>query len=137
MVQKNGGTLARESARRKKAKPAKRSRQSPVQAAAPAASRSRMSPAKQMLDVQRNLWKAGFDALSRGGKLAASSTGAARIAGSLQGGLKKLEEVFDQRVIDSLARAAMPSPGELRDLMNRVAKMEAQLRLRSRRRGEI
>ena len=96
----------------------------------------RSSTATGVLDLQRNLWTAGLKVLSRGGKLAASSSGATRITESLQGGLKKLEEVFDQRVLDSLARAFMPTPRELRDLTDRVAKLEAQLGLLTRRRGE-
>jgi hypothetical protein len=87
-----------------------------------------------MLDVQRNLWKAGLSALSRGSQFAASSSGATKITASLQGRLKKLEEVFDQRVLDSLARASMPSPREMRELLKRVADLEVQVRrLRSRR----
>lgn len=114
----------------------KRVRRYPTEAKKPAAPPSRNSAATEVLDLQRNLWTAGLKVLSRGGKLAASSSGATRITESLQGGLKKLEAVFDQRVLDSLARAFMPSPRELRDLTDRVAKLDAQLRLLSRRRGE-
>jgi hypothetical protein len=83
-----------------------------------------------------NLWQVGLAALSRGSKLAASAGGATRISESLQGGLKKLEEVFDQRVLDSLARAAMPTPEEIRQLIDRVAELDARLSRLTRRRGE-
>ena len=116
-------------------KTAKRVRREPSEAKKPVA-HSRSNTATDVLDLQRNLWSAGLKALSRGGKLAASSSGATRITESLQGGLKKLEEVFDQRVLDSLVRACMPSPRELRDLTDRVEKLEAQLGLLTRRRGE-
>ncbi len=85
---------------------------------------------------QGNLWQVGLAALSRGGKLAASAGGATRITESLQGGLKKLEEVFDQRVLDSLARASMPSPEELRQLIDRVAELDARLTRLTRRPGK-
>ncbi len=83
-----------------------------------------------------NLWQVGMAALSRGRKLATSAGGATRITESLQGGLKKLEEVFDQRVLDSLARAAMPTPEEIRQLIDRVAELDARLSRLTRRRGE-
>jgi hypothetical protein len=92
--------------------------------------------AADMLDMQRNLWKAGLSVLSRGSQLAASSSGATKITESLQGGLKKLEEVFDQRVLDALARASMPSPREMRELLQRVAELDEMVRRLARRRGK-
>jgi hypothetical protein len=73
---------------------------------------------------------------SRGSKLVASQGGAGAIAESLQGGLKKLEEVFDQRVLDSLTRASVPTPKELRELVERVASLEKTVARLSRRGGK-
>ena len=79
-----------------------------------------------LLDTPRNLWKAGVEALSGGGL-----TGYPQAA--LQGGLKKLESVFDQRVLDALQRASMPSPEAIRDLEERVAALETLVRRLERR----
>jgi hypothetical protein len=83
---------------------------------------------EQLLDAPRNLWKAGVEVLSAGGKLNPYPT-------ALRGGLRKLEEVFDQRVLDSLERASMPSAEVLRKLIHRVTALEAQVRRLSSRRG--
>ena len=74
--------------------------------------------------------------LSRGSKLAMSPRRTGMITESLQGGLRKFEAVFDQRVLDSLARASMPPPGEMRDLMNRVAALESAVQKMARARGK-
>ena len=89
--------------------------------------------AAQILGAQRKLWNAGVTALSRGTK-AASPMGTAAIAESFHGGLKKLEEVFDQRVLASLANAGMPSPRELCELVERVEHLSAEVRRLSRAR---
>jgi hypothetical protein len=89
--------------------------------------------AAQLLGAQRKLWKAGVDALSAS-KMGGST---ASIAESLQGGLRKLEDVFDQRVLTSLSHAGMPSPAEIRQLMKRVEILSAEVkRLSSRRTRE-
>lgn len=130
MGRKNARSGTRASARNR----TKENRGTATNAATSNVGRHRRGVAAEMLDVQRNLWKAGLSALSRGSQLAASSSGATKITASLQGRLKKLEEVFDQRVLDSLARASMPSPREMRELLERVADLEVQVRrLRSRR----
>ncbi|SRR6266567_7625422 len=67
------------------------------------------------------------------GKVGAST---ASIAESLQGGLKKLEDVFDQRVLSSLSHAGMPSPAEIRELMERVELLSAQVKRLSRGRSK-
>jgi hypothetical protein len=84
----------------------------------------------QLFDTPRNLWKAGVEVLSAGTRLSPYPT-------ALRGGLRKLEEVFDQRVMDALGRASMPPPELLRQLADRVAALEAQVRRLSgrRRRG--
>jgi Poly(hydroxyalcanoate) granule associated protein (phasin) len=88
----------------------------------------------QILGAQRKLWNAGVSALARGRKAAVPMPTAA-IAESLQGGLKKLEEVFDQRVLGSLAHAGMPSPKEMCELMERVEALSAEVKRLSRKRG--
>jgi Poly(hydroxyalcanoate) granule associated protein (phasin) len=86
--------------------------------------------AAQLLEAPRNLWKAGVEALA----------GQAGLAGypqaALQGGLKKLESVFDQRVLDALERASMPTPEALRQLQDRVAVLEKLVRRLERRKTE-
>jgi hypothetical protein len=88
--------------------------------------------AAQLLGAQRKLWKAGVDAFS-GSKVGGST---ASIAESLQGGLRKLEDVFDQRVLSSLSHAGMPSPAEIRELMERVELLSAEVRRLSGRRSK-
>jgi hypothetical protein len=92
--------------------------------------------AKQILGVQRNLWNAGLSALSRGAK-AGSSIGGTVITDSLHGGLKKLEDVFDERVMNSLTRAGMPSPAELSKLLERVEALSAEISRLKRRRSKV
>jgi hypothetical protein len=99
--------------------------------------RARRGVAAQMFDASTSVWDAGRSVLSRGTKLVASQGRAGAIAESLQGGLKKLEEVFDQRVLDSLTRASLPSPKELRELMERVASLEKTVARLNRRGGKI
>jgi hypothetical protein len=80
-----------------------------------------------LLDAPRNLWRAGVEALSSGAAIANYPQVA------LQGGLKKLESVFDQRVLDALERVSLPSPQELRQLVGRVAALEKRVEQLSRR----
>jgi hypothetical protein len=88
-----------------------------------------------MFDAPRSMWDAGLSVISRGSKLVTSPGGAA-ISESLQGGLKKLEEVFDQRVLDSLKRASVPTAKQLHELLERVAALEKTVS-RLTRRGKI
>ena len=95
----------------------------------PAAQESPAPPvgmATQIFGAQRKLWDAGLSALSRGSKVGGSMGGAV-ITESLQGGLKKLEEVFDQRVLNALAHAGMPTPAELCKLLERVEILSAEV----------
>jgi hypothetical protein len=92
--------------------------------------------AAQVLDAPRSVWDAGVSMLSRGSKMVASP-GTGAFTESLQGGLKKLEEVFDQRVLDSLSRASMPTPSELRKLSERVESLEKLVSRLKRRGGKI
>ena len=89
-----------------------------------------------VLNAPQTLWKTGLSVLSRGGKLAAAPVRRRVISESVQDGLRKLEGVFDQRVLDSLARASMPAPQELRDLIDRVAALELAVRGSGRLRGK-
>lgn len=94
------------------------------------------SVAGQMLDAQRTMWKTGVSVWSRGSKLTMAPEAAETITKTLQLGLKKLEDVFDQRVLDSLVRNSMPTPSELRALLNRVATLEALVSQMAQRRGK-
>ncbi|MET0659869.1 MAG: phasin family protein [Steroidobacteraceae bacterium] len=90
----------------------------------------------QIMDAQRKLWEVGASALARSSKLGGPISPGA-LAESLQGGMRKLEEVFDQRVLNSLAHAGMPSPEELRDLVERVDSLSAEVaRLTGARRAK-
>jgi hypothetical protein len=119
---------------------AKRPLKTKVTPAAPAAHeltpRSKRGVTEQMLDVQRTIWKTGVSVLSRGSKLTLAPVAADKITKSLQVGLKKLEDVFDQRVLDSLTRNSMPAPSEIRALMDRVAKLEVLVSHMRQRRGK-
>jgi hypothetical protein len=105
-------------------------RRRPLKARRPAAgARSQRSDADTaapggMFDVQRKLWKTGLSVLSRGSQLASASGGASKLTESLQDGLKKLEEVFDQRVHDALRRIGIPTEQELRELRARLTELE-------------
>ena len=103
-------------------------------------SRRRRKPAapdvaSQFLGAQRKLLSAGLSAISRGSKSVAPM-GTTAIAESLQGGLKKLEEVFDHRVLNSLASAGMPSPAELCKLIERVEALAADVERLKRKQGK-
>jgi hypothetical protein len=130
MTRKNVGPNGLKSAGGKNAKAA------PRKAAAPATARTRRGMAAQVFDAPRSVWDAGLSVLSRGSKMVTSPGGAGTITESLQGGLRKLEEVFDQRVLDSLSRASMPTPKELRLLQARVASLEKAVARLNRRGGK-
>lgn len=91
--------------------------------------------ASQFLGAQRKLLSAGISAISRGSKSMAPM-GTSAIAESLQGGLKRLEEVFDHRVLNSLASAGMPTPAELCKLIERVEALAAEVERLKRRQGK-
>lgn len=92
--------------------------------------------AGQMLDAQRTMWKTGVSVLSHGRKLTMAPVAADTITKTFQAGLQKLEDVFDQRVFDSLARNSMPTPSELRALLDRVAALESLVSQMPRPRGK-
>jgi hypothetical protein len=98
--------------------------------------KSKRGLAGQMLDVQRTMWKTGVSVLTRGSKLTLAPVAADKITKSLQVGMKKLEDVFDQRVLDSLTRNSMPTPSEIRALLDRVAKLEVLVSRMAQRRGK-
>src|SRR5271168_243469 len=114
----------------------KHAKASPRKARTSATPRAR-GVAAQMFDAPRHMWDAGLSVLSRGSKLMTSPAGAGAITESLQGGLRKLEEVFDQRVLDSLARASMPTAQQLHELLGRVAALEKNIARLKRRSGKI
>lgn len=77
-------------------------------------------PLSKMLAFQRSLLKASAGAAMSAVDNPASRLVTGGVTGSLQGGLKKLEEVFDERVAAALARMGMPSPALLQELIDRV-----------------
>lgn len=91
--------------------------------------------AAHLMDAQRKLWQTGASAITRGAKLSESIRPAA-FAESLQGGIRKLEEVFDQRVLNALSNAGMPSPEEIRALQQQVASLSAEVKRLNRKRSK-
>ena len=126
MVKKTSRASRRTPARRRAGMRARSARESHAEAARG----TDPTMTAQLFDTPRNLWKAGVEVLSAGRRLNPYPA-------ALRGGLRKLEEVFDQRVMDALGRASMPPPELLRQLADRVAALEAQVRRLSgrRRRG--
>ena len=90
--------------------------------------------ARRLIDAQRGLWQAGVSRLQRAGE-SAFPGGSDGISNAVQGGIKKLEDVFDQRVIAALLRAGMPTVEELQRLGLRVEKLSEQLTDLSKRVG--
>jgi hypothetical protein len=79
----------------------------------------------RIFDLQRKVWKAGSAAARSAADNPASKLIKEGVADSVQGGLRKLEQVFDERVASALHRMAMPSPDALRALCDTVAKLRA------------
>lgn len=114
---------------KRRAKTAVRSSRPPRPAPAATA-----SVASQILGARKKIWNAGVNAFSRTPGLSIPMPRTA--IESFQGGMKKLEEVFDQRVLSSLARAGMPSPREIAKLKEQVAQLAAELaHLRRKHKG--
>jgi hypothetical protein len=94
-------------------------------------------PLSKLFNLQRNLLRAGAGAALSAVDNPASKFVTGGVTDSLQGGLKKLEEVFDQRVADALTRLGMPSPELLRELIARVDALteivQADAKLRQRK----
>ena len=76
------------------------------------------SDADSAVGSRGKLLRAGLSALSRPRAEAAVADGLSRIADSF--GLKKLEEVFDNRVAAAMERLGYPSAKELRKLEDQV-----------------
>lgn len=70
----------------------------------------------RFFDLQRKVLRAGT---------AAARSAVDNPAESLQGGLRKLEQVFDERVAAALARMGMPSPEKLREVCATVEALSA------------
>jgi hypothetical protein len=69
----------------------------------------------KVFDLQRKVLRAGGAAARSAARHPASRLVKDGVAESMQGGLRKLEKVFDERVAAALARMGMPSPEALRE----------------------
>ena len=85
------------------------------------------NPLMQMLHVQRKLLSAGIDSLSSEA-MAAGRPQMKGVTGPLQDGIRKLEQVFDDRVAAALQRIGMPSAETLRALIERVDRLSPPAR---------
>jgi putative polyhydroxyalkanoate system protein len=74
----------------------------------------------KIFDFQRKMLEAGTAAARSAVDNPASQRVKDGVAESLQGGLRKLEQVFDERVAAALARMGMPSPEALHGLLAEV-----------------
>jgi hypothetical protein len=74
----------------------------------------------RLFDLQRKVLRAGSAAARTAVDNPASKLVKDGVTESLQGGLRKLEQVFDQRVASALDRMGMPSPEALRDMCAKV-----------------
>ena len=74
----------------------------------------------RLFDLQRKVLRAGSVAARNAVDNPASKLVKDGVTGSLQGGLRKLEQVFDERVASALDRMGMPSPEALRDMCAKV-----------------
>jgi len=91
-------------------------------------------PFSKLFNLQRKLLRAGADAALSAVDNPASRRVKEGVTESLQGGLRKLEEVFDQRVAAALNRLGMPSPGLLNELIQRVDALTAATSVTAKRR---
>ena len=74
----------------------------------------------RLFDLQRRVLRAGSAAARTAVDNPASQLVKDGVTESLQGGLRKLEQVFDERVASALDRMGMPSPEALRDMCAKV-----------------
>jgi hypothetical protein len=74
----------------------------------------------RLFDLQRKVLRAGSAAARNAVDNPASKLVKDGVTESLQGGLRKLERVFDERVASALDRMGMPSPEALRDMCAKV-----------------
>jgi Poly(hydroxyalcanoate) granule associated protein (phasin) len=79
----------------------------------------------KLFDLQRKVLRAGTAAARSAVDNPASQRVKDGVAESLQGGLRKLEQVFDERVAAALDRMGMPSAEKLRDLCAKVDALTA------------
>jgi hypothetical protein len=79
----------------------------------------------KLFDLQRKVLRAGTAAARSAVDNPASQRVKDGVAESLQGGLRKLEQVFDERVAAALDRIGMPSAETLRDLCAKVEALTA------------
>jgi hypothetical protein len=79
----------------------------------------------KLFDLQRKVLRAGTAAARSAVDNPASQRVKDGVAESLQGGLRKLEQVFDERVAAALDRMGMPSAETLRDLCAKVEALTA------------
>jgi Poly(hydroxyalcanoate) granule associated protein (phasin) len=79
----------------------------------------------KLFDLQRKMLRAGTAAARSAVDNPASQRVKDGVAESLQGGLRKLEQVFDERVASALDRMGMPSAEALRDLCAKVEALTA------------
>jgi hypothetical protein len=75
----------------------------------------------RIFDLQRKVLRAGTAAARSAVDNPASKLVKDGVTESLQGGLRKLEQVFDERVASALDRMGMPSPEALREVCATVA----------------
>jgi hypothetical protein len=74
----------------------------------------------RIFDLQRKVLRAGSAAARTAVDNPASKLVKDGVTESLQGGLRKLEQVFDERVASALDRMGMPSPKALREMCAKV-----------------
>jgi hypothetical protein len=74
----------------------------------------------RIFDLQRKVLRAGSAAARTAVDNPASRLVKDGVTESLQGGLRKLEQVFDERVASALDRLGMPSPKALREMCAKV-----------------
>jgi Poly(hydroxyalcanoate) granule associated protein (phasin) len=79
----------------------------------------------KLFDLQRKMLRAGTAAARSAVDNPASQRVKDGVAESLQGGLRKLEQVFDERVAAALDRMGMPSAEKLSDLCAKVDALTA------------
>src|SRR3984957_18801792 len=79
----------------------------------------------KLFDLQRKMLRAGTAAARSAVDNPASQRVKDGVAESVQGGLRKLEQVFDERGASALDRMGMPSPEALRDLCAKVEALTA------------
>jgi Poly(hydroxyalcanoate) granule associated protein (phasin) len=88
----------------------------------------------RFVDLQRKVLRVGTAAARSAVDNPASRRVKHGVTESLEGGLRKLEQVFDERVASALSRMGMPPPAALRDLCATVEMLQAERKPKSRKR---